>query len=350
MAAVPNAPQPPGRHEVSLVVSATPGDLLPVTILTGFLAAGKTTLLARSLKQPELARAAVIINEFGDVGLDHDLVRANTETRVLLLESGCVCCSLRSDLTDTLRDLFRQRVMLKVPEFDRVIVETTGLADPMPIVNALQADPVTAVRFRLDAIVTVIDAVNGDAQLDIHPEAVRQAAMADRLILSKTDLASPRATDRLTARLAALNPGVVPILTNPEDLKPGLLICPGIDAATRRLAPHQDGHADHDHDRHHDHGIGSFTIHYPDPLPWNRVSEALGAMLAVYGDRILRIKGIIAVEDEPLPVAIHGVGHFLYPPANLPAWPAPTRTGHLVLITQGLDRAEIEPILARHLD
>ena len=332
---------------MSLVVSAAGGDLIPVTILTGFLGAGKTSLLARVLRQAESARTAVIINEFGDVGLDHDLVRANTEARVLLLESGCVCCSLRSDLTDTLRDLFRQRVMLKVPEFARVIVETTGLADPLPIVNALQADPVTAVRFRLDAIVTVIDAVNGDAQLDVHPEAVRQAAMADRLILSKTDLASPRATARLLARLAVLNPGAPPILSTLNDTAPGLLVSPGIDTPTDRSAALPHGHDDHDH--RHDHGVGSFTFHYPTPLPWDRVSAALAAVLADYGDRILRLKGILAIEDEPLPVVIQGVGHNLYAPTSLPAWPEAIRAGRLVFITQGVDRAEIEPILARHL-
>ena len=332
---------------MSQVVSAATGPLLPVTILTGFLGAGKTTLLASLLRRPDFARTAVIINEFGDIGLDHDLVRANTDARVLLLESGCVCCSLRSDLTDTLRDLFRQRVLLKIPEFDRVIVETTGLADPVPILNALQADPVTAVRFRLDGIVTVVDAVNGDAQMDVHAEAVRQSAMADRLILSKTDLANPAATARLIARLAVLNPGVVPVSIRPGDVAPEILISrtPGNPPrAVTELAPEAPDHA-HDHD----HGVGSFTFSYSNPLPWSRVSDALDALLGAYGDRILRLKAILAIVDEPLPVVIQGVGHILYPPTSLPAWPEGARSSRLVFITQGLTRAEVEPILASHL-
>ncbi len=332
---------------MSQVVSAAAGELLPVTILTGFLGAGKTTLLAGLLKQPEFARTAVIINEFGEVGLDHDLVRANTDARVLLLESGCVCCSLRSDLTDTLRDLFRQRVLLKIPEFERVIVETTGLADPMPILNALQADPVTAVRFRLDGIVTVVDAVNGDAQMDVHAEAVRQAAMADRLVLSKTDLAGPEAVARLIARLALLNPGVVPVLTKLGEVAPEILTRVSADNQARALADL--AHAAHDHGEDHDHGVGSFTFSYRDPLPWDRVSDAFESLLGAYGDRILRVKGILAIEDELLPVVIQGVGHILYPPTSLPAWPDGPPAGRLVFITQGLTRAEVEPILAQHL-
>lgn len=346
MAAAPIAP-PAGRRSLSQVVSAAAGDLLPVTILTGFLGAGKTTLLARLLRRPDFARTAVIINEFGEVGLDHDLVRANTDARVLLLESGCVCCSLRSDLTDTLRDLFRQRVLLKIPEFERVIVETTGLADPLPILNALQADPVTAVRFRLDGIVTVVDAVNGDAQMDVHPEAVRQAAMADRLILSKTDLARPEAVARLIARLAQLNPGVVPILTGLGDPAPEILTSANADGPMRALADFPDAGHHHGHD--HDHGVGSFSFAYPNPLPWGRVNDAFETLLGAYGDRILRVKGILAVEDEPLPVVVHGVGHILYPPTSLPAWPEGPHASRLVFITQGLTRAEVEPVLAEHL-
>jgi G3E family GTPase len=338
-----------GGPDLSLVVSAAPAELIPVTILTGFLGAGKTSLLARFLKQPEFARTAVIINEFGDIGLDHDLVRANTDARIMLLESGCVCCSLRSDLTDTLRDLFRQRVLLKVPEFERVIVETTGLADPMPIVNALAADPVTAVRYRLDRIVTIVDALNGDAQLDVHAEAVRQVAMADMLILSKTDLASAQAIARLTARLAVLNPGVMVIPTSPDDATPDLLTRPFTHAHGHRPEPQPDGDDGHDHDHTHHHDIGSFSIRFAHDLPWDRVGAALEEVLDTHGDRILRIKGILGIAGEPLPVVIHGVGHMLFAPSSLAAWPDDIRTGRLVFITHGADRAAIEAILARHL-
>jgi G3E family GTPase len=336
------------------VVSAAGTDLIPVTILTGFLGAGKTTLLASLLKRPAFARTAVIINEFGETGLDHDLVRAETDCRVTLLESGCVCCSLRSDLTDTLRDLFRQRVLMKIPAFERVVIETTGLADPLPILNALQADPVTAVRFRLDGVVTVVDALEGDAQMDVHPEAVRQAAMADRLILAKTDLANAEAVARLKARLAALNPGVTPVVARRGAVEPEAVFGPAPGAppwlhATQAEAAAQDHDHHHDHDHRHDHGIASFTLPLPGPHAWDRVAAAFETLLAAHGDRILRLKGMIEILGEPLPVVIHGVGHTLYPTDTLPAWPAGNPRGWIVFITQDLDKETVAALLAEKL-
>ena len=330
---------------VNQIVSTAVGDVLPVTILTGFLGAGKTTVLAALLREPAFAQTAVIINEFGEIGLDHELVRANTDARIVLLESGCVCCSLRSDLTDTLRELFRQRVLLKIPEFTRVIVETTGLADPLPILNALQADPVTAVRFRLDGIVTVVDAVNGDSQLDIHPEAVRQAALADRIILSKTDLATAEGIVRIRARLAQINPGATPIAARFGAVPPEELL--GDPPAAWRESADATAHEAHHHD--HNHGIESFVITMTRPLAWDRLAAGLENLLAAHGDRILRLKGLLQIVGETQPVVIHGVGHMLYPPGTLPDWPGPVPASKLIFITENLSKNEVEAALEASL-
>src|SRR5262244_4448468 len=185
--------------------STQPASLIPATLLTGFLGSGKTTVLNHVLKQPGMAATAVIVNEFGEIGLDHLLVeRLNEE--VVLLNSGCLCCTVRGDIVDTLTNLFVDRVKGKVPYFNRVAIETTGLADPAPILHTLMTDPIVAARYMLDGVVTTVDAVTGEATLDRQPEAVKQAAVADRLLLSKTDLAAPAAREEIEARLTVLNP------------------------------------------------------------------------------------------------------------------------------------------------
>src|SRR5437764_5854630 len=185
---------------------------IPVTVLTGFLGSGKTTVLNHVLKQPGMAATAVIVNEFGEIGLDHLLVESATED-VVLLSSGCLCCTVRGDIVNTLTDLFVSRVKGRVPYFTRVVIETTGLADPAPVLHALISDPIVAARYMIDGVVTTVDAVNGAGTLDRHPEAVKQAAVADRLLLTKTDLAEPVRRRAIEARLAALNPSatVVPV-------------------------------------------------------------------------------------------------------------------------------------------
>src|SRR5437762_4475255 len=200
----------PFRHceANSLMTAPPPSSLIPVTLLTGFLGSGKTTVLNHVLKQPDMAATAVIVNEFGEIGLDHLLVERSSED-VVLLNSGCLCCTVRSDIVDTLTNLFVDRVKGKIPFFTRVAIETTGLADPAPILHALMTEPIVAARYMLDGVVTTVDAVNGAATLDQHPEAVKQAAVADRLLLTKTDLAEPGARQAFEARLAALNPSAV---------------------------------------------------------------------------------------------------------------------------------------------
>jgi G3E family GTPase len=207
---------------------------LPVTVLTGFLGSGKTTLLSQLLRRPEMKNTAVIINEFGEVGLDHELIRTGDET-VALLESGCVCCTLRSDLADTLKELFLKRVKGQIPEFDRVIVETTGLADPAPLLHTLIVEPMTAARYRLEGVVTTMDAVNADAELDVHREAVKQAAVADRIVLTKTDIASPEMVERVRARLKEINPGAVPIVASHGAVDPDQLFGMALDDRGDRL-------------------------------------------------------------------------------------------------------------------
>src|SRR6202040_4326789 len=184
--------------------------LIPVTLLTGFLGSGKTTVLNHVLKQPEMAATAVIVNEFGEIGLDHLLVESATED-VVLLNSGCLCCTVRGDIVNTLTDLFVKRVKNRVPYFTRAVIETTGLADPAPVLHALLSDPIVAARYMIDGVVTTVDAVNGDGTLDRQPEAVKQAAGADRLIVTKADLADPAALAALTARLRAAQPRPPPI-------------------------------------------------------------------------------------------------------------------------------------------
>src|ERR1700694_4406276 len=209
------------------MTSSEPSSLIPVTVLTGFLGSGKTTVLNHVLQHPGMAATAVIVNEFGEIGLDHLLVERSSED-VVLLNSGCLCCTVRGDIVDTLTNLFVDRVKGKVPHFTRVAIETTGLADPAPILHTLMTDPIVAARYMLDGVVATVDAVNGAATLDRQPEAVKQAAVADRLLVTKADLAPPRAGAPLDARLAALNPGADRLLVAQGAVDPARLFGIGL--------------------------------------------------------------------------------------------------------------------------
>ena len=353
---------------------------IPVSVLTGFLGSGKTTLLSRLLRHPGMADTAVIINEFGEIGLDHHLVEA-ADGEPVVMSSGCLCCTVRNDLVDTLRGLYLKRVRGVVPEFKRVVIETTGLADPAPILHTLMEDPVVETYYSLDSVVTTVDAVHGQSQLDAQPESVKQAAVADRLILTKTDLAPATAVTQLQDRLRRLNPGA-PLFTavqgviDPEQLFNAGLYNPAtksIDvqgwlraeaiAAASDAKEHGHGH-DHGHDHAHGHGhahehapldvnrhdsrIRAHCLVLDEPLDWESFSLWLGSLASGYGDKLLRVKAILNIRGEPGPVAVHGVQHMFHPPARLPAWPDADHRSKLVFITRDIERRFLEESLAAY--
>ncbi|HEX5319335.1 MAG TPA: GTP-binding protein [Stellaceae bacterium] len=331
---------------------------IPVTVLTGFLGSGKTTVLNYVLKHPGMDATAVVINEFGEIGLDHLLVETATED-VVLMSSGCLCCTVRGDIADTLTDLFVKRAKGRIPEFRRVVIETTGLADPAPVLHALMSDPIVAERYMLDGVVATVDAVNGAGTLDNHPEAVKQAAIADRLLLTKSDLADPDRVAGLTARLAALNPSAAPLPVAQGAVDPEMLFDLGLfDPATKTVEVRRwlndealaDEHGHHHHDldvNRHDDRIRAFCLVRERPMSWAALSGWLDALASMRGDDLLRVKAIVALADRPdQPVVLHGVQHLFHPPVLLPAWPSDDRRTRIVFITRDLDRATIEESLA----
>jgi G3E family GTPase len=340
----------------------------PVTLLTGFLGSGKTTVLNHVLKQPEMAATAVIINEFGEIGIDHLLVEKATDDAVLL-QSGCLCCTIRGDIADTLVNLFVDRAKGRIPGFERVVIETTGLADPAPILHALMSDPIVAERYMVDGVVTTVDAVNGADTLNRQTEAVKQAAVADRLLLTKCDLAPAEQRRAIEARLAALNPGAPLIEVTGGAVDPALLFNLGLfDPTTKTVEvqrwlgdepPDHDedehGHGEHHHHGHdinrHDAHIRSFCITREKPVPWTALSGWLDALASMRGADLLRVKAIVAIEERPgQPVVLHGVQHLFHPPVLLPEWPSDDRRTRIVFITRDLPRAKIEESLAAYVD
>jgi G3E family GTPase len=317
---------------------------IPLTLLTGFLGSGKTTLLRRLLQQPAFGDAAVIINELGDIGLDHLLVD-RVDERLSVLASGCICCTVRGDLVDTLQSLLARRARGEIA-FARVVVETTGLADPAPVLHTLMAEPVVLAAFRLDAVVTTVDAMNGALTLERHAEAVKQVAMADVLLLTKTDLATREQTAALTTRLRFLNPGAAPKRATHGDVDTSLVLDGAAHDGWPDAMP-DIGHHDHDvHHHHHDDHIRAHSFTFDAPVHEAAFAHWLELMAAMRGEQLLRVKGLVQVVERPdEPLLVQGAQHVFHPPQHLHAWPSADHRTRLVFITQNLERTDIERTL-----
>jgi G3E family GTPase len=329
---------------------------LPVSIITGFLGSGKTTLLNHLLRHPGMGDSAVIINEFGEVSIDHQLVQA-VDGDIAVLASGCVCCSLRNDLEQTIRDLLARRDRGEVPAFARILVETTGLADPAPIVQLLLNNPLVSHFVRLDAVVTTVDAVNGARQLDEHDEAVKQAALADRLLVTKTDLAASDDVSALCRRLSSLNPGAALDTVLNGEIAPDALFGAALFDPSRKLPDvrrwiNEAAYASprHTHDHHEHTNIRAYCLSRDEPLEWDLLSFWLSALRRDVGEDLLRVKGILNLAGESAPVAIHGVHHVFHPPVVLDAWPDEDRRSRIVFITRGIEQAELEASFRHHVE
>lgn len=319
---------------------------IPMTVITGFLGSGKTTLLNALLARPEAANTAVIINEYGEVGVDHDLVQNITES-VTLLDNGCVCCVVRGDLEQALRDMFLARRAGEMANFERVILETTGLADPAPVMQTISIDPALAEHYRLDGVVTLVDGVQGADQLEDTAEAVKQAAVADRIVVTKSDLTDQATIDKLMAELKALNPTARTAVALQGEIDPDFVLSVGLDrsrvaqeAVDRWLGAASQEEHDHDHHE-HTHNVVTFTLWFEQPFKRTTFERCVELLTSLRGGDLLRVKGLVNVEDEAGPVVIQGVQHLFHPPVTLAAWPSDDRRSRLVFITRGIKRETV---------
>jgi G3E family GTPase len=356
------------------------GTLIPVSLLTGFLGSGKTTVLNSLVRRPELAGTVVVINEFGEIGLDHELVESSSEDMVLL-QSGCLCCTIRGDLVDTLRSLMARRIGGQIAPFDRVLIETTGLADPAPILHTLMSDQALISTYRLDGVIATIDAATGNATLDRQIESLKQAAVADRLLLTKTDLVDASAVTALIDRLRAINPAAPLVITNHGEVEPCRVLDAGLyNPATKSLdvqrwlkaeaygsasehGSDHDGHGHHGHEHHghqghrhhhdvnrHDEHIKAVCLTVDVPIPASAFDAWLSVLLALKGPDLLRVKGILNIAELDGPLVIHGVQHVFHPPLQMKEWPSKDRRTRIIFITRDIDEGALRDTLKMFTD
>lgn len=355
-------------EDVTTPADESPIDDSPiqVSLLTGFLGSGKTTLLNKLVKHPDMVETAVLINEFGEIGLDHQLVE-RIDDNTVLLNAGCLCCTVQGDLVNALSEMFIKRVKKQVPYFRRVLIETTGLADPAPIIHMMMTAPVISNRYALDGIITTVDAINADSQFNKYAESVKQAAVADRIVITKSDLAEPAALDALSERLDALNPAAPKVFALMGEIEPDQLFDTGLyDPKSKTVDVqrwlrdeayvkddhghgHDDGHHDHDHDHDHAHdvnrhdaSIAAFCVTREEPIDWEAFVAWVRILIGQHGEKLLRIKGILNIAGRERPIAVHGVQHMFHDPAELAEWPDDDRRSRIVFITHDLDRSVIE--------
>jgi G3E family GTPase len=338
----------------------TTAPLIPVTILTGFLGSGKTTVLNHLLRQPGMDGVVAIINEFGEVGLDHLLVETSEE-RFALLDNGCVCCSVREDLVTLLGELSSREGSGGIPPVRRILIETTGLADPVPVLHTLMTAPTVVGRYRIDGVVVTVDAVNVVRSPDNHAEAVKQVAVADRILLTKADLVDSESRAAVERRISFINPTVPVIRANHGCVEPESVLESGLFAPDARSKQVADWFATaamttaaqsqmSSHHEHHAHGqeVSSFSLIVHEPIRWAAFSGWLDCVAALKGDELLRFKGLINVADRPEgPVVVHAVQHVLHLPITLAAWPSDNRSSRLVFIVRDIPVEVIERTLAK---
>ncbi len=326
---------------------------LPVTLITGYLGSGKTTLIGRLLRHPDMSRSAVIINEFGAVGIDHELVQAASEATALLA-NGCLCCAVMTDLQRTLRELFARRRSGEVMDFERVFIEASGIADPVPVLHTLRTDGLLGAQYRLDAVAALVDAVNGMAHLEREFEATRQVAVADRIVITKPDLAAPEAIGALEQRLEAINPYAPRTVALNGALEPDFLRDVG-PRSVRASSPELDrwlglgpgdSYLGERAKRPSAHDATAFSLWFERPFAYDAFTGALQMLISLRGADLLRVKGLVNIAGERGPVLVQGAQHLFHPPVTLDAWPSEERRSRLVFIARRLEREAVEKLFA----
>lgn len=332
--------------------------MIPVNIITGFLGSGKTTLLKEILQKSEFNDTAVIVNEFGEVGLDH-IILEEVEEGVLLLESGCICCTIRSDIQETIRSLQVKAAAGTIPSFKRLIIETTGLADPAPIVSTIAAEPIIRNHFRIGNIICTLDGIAGATTLNTHEEGTKQLAVADRILITKTDLVTLGKIKSLEKQAQGINPLAQIGHSNGTNFDVSLLFEEDINDPSKRvqeierwfdsdrLADLKDHH--HAHAQQHGLGLKSFVIAFDEPIDWTVFGIWLTSLLHAYGEKILRVKGLLNVEESSTPVILHGVQHIVHAPMHLERWPSEDRRSQIIFITKGISEDAIRTSLTTFL-